>query len=122
MPDFLAQFVILTHDWPDLHWDFMLEIEATLHTWRLSQLPDSEGRINATRLPDHRLHYLDYEGPVSNNRGCVRRWDRGSYSVVEVDEDRVEVRLEGEHLCGRALLIRSDEKDAWQFEFTAEEA
>jgi hypothetical protein len=29
--------------------------------------------FEAERLPDHRRVYLEYEGPVSNNRGTVRR-------------------------------------------------
>lgn len=29
--------------------------------------------FEARRLPDHRAHYLDYQGPVSRNRGDVVR-------------------------------------------------
>ena len=31
------------------------------------------------RLADHRLDYLEYEGPVSGDRGSVRRVDGGQY-------------------------------------------
>ena len=40
-----------------------------------------EIRCVATRLPDHRLAYLEYEGPVSGNRGVVRRIDSGKYEI-----------------------------------------
>ena len=31
------------------------------------------------RLPDHRKHYLDYEGEITDNRGTVFRIDNGTY-------------------------------------------
>ena len=36
----------------------------------------------ATRLPDHRKHYLDYEGEVTGNRGIVSRIDAGIYEQL----------------------------------------
>ena len=37
---------------------------------------------SATRLPDHRKHYLDYEGEISGNRGTVARIDAGTYEQL----------------------------------------
>ncbi|WP_146415091.1 hypothetical protein [Crateriforma conspicua] len=42
-------------------------------------VPDKPLAITATRLPDHRDKYLDYEGLVSGNRGSVRRVDSGFF-------------------------------------------
>ncbi len=54
----------------------MIEFEESLRTWELLHLP-VEGETTAVRrLPDHRLHYLDYEGPVSSDRGHVIGWER----------------------------------------------
>jgi hypothetical protein len=39
-------------------------------------------KIPMTRLPDHRRHYLDHEGPVSNTRGVVTRIATGTHRVV----------------------------------------
>ncbi|MBI1830138.1 MAG: hypothetical protein HYR84_01650 [Planctomycetes bacterium] len=76
----MSRFVILEHDHPVLHWDLMLEADGVLQTWRLAQAPDGVvGAIEATALGDHRIAYLDYEGPVSGNRGTVRRWDAGTF-------------------------------------------
>ena len=71
----MPRFVILTHDHPHLHWDFMLEADGVLKTWRLQDepLPGRKFETPAEPLPDHRIAYLDYEGPVSNNRGIVTR-------------------------------------------------
>jgi len=74
----MPRFVVLQHDWPQLHWDLMLENGANLRTWRLSEVPHSGHPIPLVRLPPHRSIYLDYEGPVSGNRGSVKRVLEGS--------------------------------------------
>lgn len=83
----------------------MLENEAVLRTWRLSHPPDAGGEIPAEPLPPHRLAYLDYEGPVSGNRGQVTRWDRGTYTTLVDDAGRIEIELQGSKLHGRAVLV-----------------
>jgi hypothetical protein len=113
----MPRFVVLTHDHPMLHWDFMLENEAALRTWRLALPPTETGPIGAQALGDHRLAYLDYEGPVSGNRGTVSAWDRGEYSLVMDDGHVVEVQLWGDKLRGRARLKWLAESDRWEFQF-----
>jgi hypothetical protein len=118
----MPRFVVLEHDSPDgRHWDFMLEAAAALATWALRVPPDSPGSIVADRLADHRLAYLDYEGPVSGERGSVTRWDRGDYvEVLQTDRRRV-VLLAGEKLKGTAALTQSPEDaNRWQFSFVPE--
>lgn len=73
------RFAILRHDFPDLHWDLLLEAGDSCRTWRLSAVPQVDVDIAATPIADHRLLYLDYEGPVSGNRGIVECWDRGLF-------------------------------------------
>jgi len=75
------RFVILKHDHPFLHWDLLLEEASSARTWRLLRKPCLNEPIAAERLPAHRLMYLDYEGPVSNNRGMVQRVLAGTYAV-----------------------------------------
>lgn len=115
----MPRFVVLTHDWPSLHWDFMLEKQADLRTWRLSQPADAGSEISAEALPSHRLAYLEYEGPVSGNRGQVVRWDQGRYDSVVDREECVEVELHGERLNGRAVLRQLANGRGWSFYFTA---
>lgn len=118
MPNFQAKYVVLTHDWPQLHWDFMLENEAALRTFRLSHPPDTPGFITATPLPDHRVAYLEYEGPVSGGRGNVERWDRGEYLLLEDGDERLEVQLRGERLRGTVVLSRAAGAEEWEFRYT----
>jgi hypothetical protein len=113
----MPRFVVLTHDRPLLHWDFMLEHGEKLRTWRLAHPPDAGRPIEAEPLADHRLAYLDYEGPVSGGRGHVERWDRGEYETVESSATRIVVRLAGERLRGEAVLERSQASASWRFQF-----
>lgn len=119
MPNFKAKFVVLVHDWPELHWDLMLEKQASLRTFRLSHPPNHPGAVFAEPLPDHRKVYLEYEGEVSGNRGTVTRWDRGAYELLSETDRRMEIRLTGERLTGTAVLSREAGDDDWTFAFTS---
>lgn len=112
----MSRFVILTHDFPQQHWDFMLESAGVLRTWRLEEEPTHDVSINATPLPDHRLIYLEYEGPVSGNRGQVARWDSGDYELLDETDGRLLVRLQGARLKGFVTLTSRVDGSTWLFE------
>jgi hypothetical protein len=88
--------VQLQHFLPDgaSHIDWMIAQDSAgrlpLMTFRLSKplhefQPDRSE--SATRLPSHRSIYLQYEGPVSNNRGRVVRLASGSVeSIRQIDD------------------------------------
>ena len=110
----MPRFVVLTHDHPHWHWDFMLEVAGTLRTWRLDLEPGSAADITALELPDHRLHYLEYEGPVSGNRGQVQRWDHGKYELIQQQADLWQVTLQGTRLQCQVTLQRAH-NEVWQW-------
>jgi DNA polymerase Ligase (LigD) len=111
----MLRYVILEHDYPVLHWDLMLEAGPFLRTWRLAS-PPAEGRIIvATPLGDHRLIYLDYEGPLSGDRGAVSQWDRGVFEAIAETDELVAVRLRGRRLLGVATLRRAEAD--WELEW-----
>jgi len=114
-----TRFSILRHDSPEgLHWDFLLEMGPVLKTWALPRAPESGVETPCTALPDHRLLYLDYEGPVSGDRGSVSLWDRGTYCLCRQEEGQLMVTLLGERLVGRAVLRQqSPERAAWWFSY-----
>lgn len=111
----MPRYAILTHDFPFLHWDFLLEEGESCRTWRLLSAPDSNGEIIAERLPDHRLLYLTYEGPVSGNRGSVSLWDTGTYESNTSGANDFSVKL-----CGRALkgIVHVTHADDGSFRWT----
>jgi hypothetical protein len=122
----MPRFVLLEHDHPTLHWDFMLESGEVLLTWRLDQIPGTADNvasgtveIAAQALPDHRKDYLDYEGPVSRDRGSVIRIDRGSYELLASSASEMIVRLNGDRVCGEARLLQvspqgSPDESTWR--------
>src|SRR6185436_5473214 len=78
-----VRWVVLHHTGVDEpHFDLMYEQQpgSTLTTWRLPEWPPAQ-YVPATPLAEHRRDYLDYEGPVSNNRGSVRRVADGTCRV-----------------------------------------
>jgi hypothetical protein len=100
----MPRYVILAHDHPIVHWDLMLERDGVLRTWRLSGWPTTTGEIVADALGDHRLAYLDYEGPVSGGRGSVTRWDAGEFEWLAADGNAVRVRVYGKKLMGEIAI------------------
>jgi len=102
----MPRFVVLEHTWNGVHWDFMLESEGVLRTWAIDA-PIVPGRdLPARSLPDHRCHYLTYEGAVSGGRGVVRRVAEGDYEASRWTPDEVRVHLGGNQLEGDVVLCR----------------
>jgi hypothetical protein len=121
MPDTIdsGRFVILEHVWNGVHWDFMIEQGSGLRTWAIDAPIVTGADLPARWLPDHRLAYLDYEGPVSGERGWVRRIDRGTYRILEHSEARLRLALWGCQLVGEVVLNRSRDEstgsESWTF-------
>ena len=99
-------FVLLHHRISDKeHWDLCLDLGEALATWRIPRDPrttpdKTTHRCPAQRIADHRRAYLDYEGPVSNHRGEVRRVDQGTWTPIELGPTTWVVRLDGVALKG----------------------
>jgi hypothetical protein len=115
----MPRFVILEHDHPQLHWDLMLEDGAALRTWRLLAPLQQGETFTALRSLDHRLLYLDYEGPISGGRGQVSRRDRGDFIWRVQAADRIEVYLAGDRWRG-VLRLEQEDGEIWRGEFLTE--
>jgi hypothetical protein len=123
----MPRYVILRHDPSSpadcpAHWDLMLENEGVLATWALSSPPVPGVDMWVDRLADHRAHYLDYEGPVSRDRGTVRRWDAGEYRLDCQTPDAWQVTLCGAQLQGH-LTLEADAADSrrWRLRFSPDQ-
>jgi hypothetical protein len=110
----MPRFVILEHDFPEVHWDLMLEAETVLRTWRLERSPEAGQAVKAEKSFDHRIVYLDYEGPISGGRGQVRRWDAGTFQFELDGPNQIVLHLMGECVRGRAELSRTPQ-GGWVF-------
>lgn len=112
----MSRYVLLAHDHPYPHLDLMLEAADTLWTWRLeAPLPPGQP-IRAVRVFDHRLIYLDYEGPISGGRGSVQRVDEGSFVWQEQGGRQAVVQVTAGHLTG-TLRLQQIDGDVWEAEW-----
>jgi DNA polymerase Ligase (LigD) len=128
----MPRFVLLFHDCPadydrPSHWDFMLEVGSALRTWALNELPSTwEAAYEKTRssnllcrplaagdvveakqLGDHRIAYLEFEGPLTGGRGSVTRIDTGSYRELTGEKQspaHLQIDLTGGLLHGAVML------------------
>lgn len=104
----MRRFVVHRHDVApgEVHFDLMIEAGETLATVQLDRAPE-RASTPGRRSFDHRRRYLDYEGPISGDRGAVAIWDRGSLvDVVGTPRDgRYEAEFAGERLRGRFALV-----------------
>jgi hypothetical protein len=94
---------------PEAHWDLMWQDGPALATWRS---PCPLDRVGATpvafvRIADHRLAYLDYEGPVSGDRGHVRPHEKGTFRWQRRADDEWIVAVEGARTRGTFRLLQT---------------
>ena len=80
---------------------------GVLRTWALESPPEAGRGIPARQLVDHRLEYLVYEGPISGDRGTVRRVAEGTYRTVASEDGRLILQLTGDQLVGTLVLYTS---------------
>ena len=113
----MERFVVQEHRTGEgVHWDLMLEVGAVLATFRLAERPEEalEHPVEATKIFDHPLRFLTYEGPVQKGAGQVRLVESGTYECGQRGADRWALTLSGGILSGRFLLVRV-QGDAWRF-------
>lgn len=110
----MPRMVVLWHEVSDgdkfhraSHYDFMLEADGVLRTWALERWPIESGQsVAATRLTDHRVAYLEYQGPISGNRGTVCRVDQGEYQLLDSATAQVKLHLVSKQCEGCFVIER----------------
>lgn len=116
--------IILKHDTPDgcHHFDWMFAQNeppvSDLITYRLDILPKSAcvgSQLNIKRLADHRTKYLQYEGPISNNRGNVSKIAVGWYNLL-IDNSFADKDIN--HLFN--VIWDTGENQRWQIIYNAQ--
>lgn len=101
----------------DEHFDWMFQSGDALRTWAtpVCRFSDGDLMLPCQSLPPHRVAYLDYEGPVSGNRGTVRRVLSGTFTVKEQLHDRFVALLliAGDESARCTIELQSDTESAW---------
>jgi hypothetical protein len=87
----------------------MVEEGDSLRTWALADAPTPDRDIAAEPLAAHRLEYLEYEGPISDNRGQVTRWDHGECAIEEATNESFRATVRGEKLNGTIEIKLNDQ-------------
>ncbi len=109
-------FVIQQHHATALHHDVRLEMYngdvPVLVSWAVPKgLPRRRGeRHLAIRTEDHPIEYATFSGTIPEGEyggGVVRIFDHGSYELVDRNEERLTVRLDGGRLVGRWHLVKT---------------
>ena len=103
-----TRFVILHHRLENSeHWDLMLEHGEVLLTWQLPMEPTGLDcfPMLAKRIADHRKAYLSHEGPISEDRGTVRRISSGIVRIDEITMFRCGFTIESERWKGEFELV-----------------
>ncbi len=102
----------------------MLEDDGVLLTWALDSPPDEAvggAAASAVALAPHRLHYLEYEGPVASQRGRVSRWDQGTFAWLNRQPAAHEIHVSGQRLAGVITLAAdADDPHRWNVMFRAD--
>jgi hypothetical protein len=143
----MPRFVLLYHECPPgyaraSHWDFMLEVGGALRTWAVARLPaewhqaalrtrdlyaecapaSNYNEVEAEPLGDHRREYLEYEGPISGDRGHVVRIDYGTYRSIREAPQIWILALRGQLLQGSVELRQTEEGQSdWMLRIHAED-
>jgi len=87
----------------------MLETGDCLETYRVDAPPERwpQKPAAATRIFDHPVKFLTYQGSVNKGEGLVEIADAGSYQIVEQCETGRKIRFDGRVLKGEFVLVHT---------------
>lgn len=119
MPEKESIFVIQKHYATTLHFDFRLEIGNVLKSWAIPKTPPTDKGIKrlAILTEDHPLDYADFEGIIPKGNygaGKVDIWDKGKFTLIENQNNKIIINLKGSKLKGKYCLIKlKDQEKNW---------
>ena len=113
-------FVVQEHHARRLHWDLRLERDGVLKSWAVPKgIPEKSGiRHLAVMVEDHPIEYGGFSGKIPEGQygaGDVSIWDRGVYTALKWEPDKIEFLAQGEKMEGLYVLVRikKSEKNDW---------
>ncbi len=108
-------FVVQKHFATNLHWDFRLEMDNVLKSWAIPKEPSLQQGIKrlAIQTDDHDLEYADFEGEIPKGHygaGTVKIWDKGTYTLIDKTDFKIEFELHGKKMTGKHVLVQMKDK------------
>ena len=76
-----------------------------MQAWEFRESPFTVTRQRVESLPNHRRAYLDYEGPISGDRGSVRRVAAGMFELLHESPTEWVARLLGDTIDGELRFV-----------------
>lgn len=114
----IKKFVIQKHTKTadPVHWDIMFETGDVLETFRLGIPPQQlcDKKATATKIFDHPVKFLTYQGSVNDGTGSVCIVESGTYQLLNDDPNNRQLQLDGNILKGK-FTLELIEEDRWQF-------
>jgi len=113
-----SRAVILNHTLTDgtIHFDWMIEFpgcpdEHRLLSFRCDERPDlwvPDQLFHVEQLPNHRAHYLDFQGDIGGNRGEVIRVTSGVCSGFrgDIDDGELVIQIGWEEIDDEPWVVR----------------
>ncbi|VVB53758.1 DNA polymerase Ligase (LigD) [uncultured archaeon] len=113
-------YVVQEHDASRLHWDLRLEKDCVLKSWAVTKEPPVEEGVRrlAVAVEDHALSYASFEGIIPEGNygaGPVRIWDKGTFTEEEWTESKIVVKIKGQKINGKYVLIKLKDGKNWLF-------
>lgn len=114
-------YVIQRHWASHLHNDLRLEFDRVLKSWAVPKDPllTLEGKkLLAVQVEDHPLDYATFEGSIPKGQygaGKVKIWDRGTFQLIDKNENKIIFKLEGKKLKGNYVLVKFKPPKNWLF-------
>ncbi len=115
------KFIILYHFGIDeTHYDLMLEAEGSLDSWRIpeknfKQLLNGE-TIEVISIKPHNKKYLNFEGELTDGKGSVKIYDKGTTSYKRNENIQFDVLIFGSEISGK-LIFKKLENNAFNLNF-----
>jgi len=113
-------YVIQKHAATHLHYDLRLEIDGVLKSWAIPKEPPTSPGLRrlAVQVEDHPVEYANFEGTIPEGEygaGTVEIWDKGTFRLIEREDDKLIVEINGNKLKGIYVLVRFKGEKNWLF-------
>ncbi len=108
------KFIILYHyRIEEPHYDLMLEAEESLDSWRIPEdklQPLLNGEtIEVISIKPHNKKYLNFEGDLTDSRGSVKIYDKGTSSYTHNENSRFDFLIFGFIVSGKLIFDKIGE-------------